>query len=227
MLQAHGPLEPFGLAGGLEQLEQAPDHARVVFGEPVDGSLAPRLAPQEHLPAVVPQVVPHERGRTRREHRVVRAGVAPVRRQVSVEHPRGPRAGRDHEPVPGGDDLVVEVGTRATGARLQEVPASSHDRVHHVDWRPAHLLRDILDGPGHVEDVLRPEFALRIVRGVAARLDAIEEADHLRVAFQEAIDLLRAPQVERPFHLPGLGVTTDLRWHTVGILGGVERPVGM
>ena len=58
---------------------------------------------------------------------------------------------------------------------------------------------------GDVQEVLAGELLLRIVRRVAVRLDAEPPLDDRRIAAEQRVDLVVAPQIERAFRLVGVG----------------------
>ena len=67
--------------------------------------------------------------------------------------------------------------------------------------RCAGLAGDVVDRTRHVEQVLAGELLLRIVRRVAARLDAEPRLDDRRVVAEQRVDFVGAPQVEGAFLL--------------------------
>ena len=102
------PFEPRRIAVGLEQLQQ-----------PEPGRRSPRRTPRRPrpLPVAAQQrrgAASHSRDRTKL---AARCGIAHVRR-VAVEDAAGPCERGNHQPVPGGQHLVVQMRARALAGAL-------------------------------------------------------------------------------------------------------------
>ena len=84
---------------------------------------------------------------------------------------------------------------------------------------------DVLDALGHIEQVLPGEFAVWIVRRVAAGFDAESPPRQRRILAEHLRNLGVAPDVERPLHLVRGRVAGLIGRDAVGIFRRVE-PAG-
>ena len=195
--QGLGPLQQLGLVGRLEQVQQAGDQEGVVV----------EIAKQLGLPVLVR-----------------------VQQQPLVEHPRedeihGPGAGlpdarvagdgvgrghaRQHQAVPGDDDLLVAKGLDPLLALLEEARPGAGQHALDLLLVLLEILRRLLDRQDGVQDVLALE--------VAEIRDIVETAEDLAVLLAEELqDLLTGPHEELAL-LP----------LAVGVLGGVEAALGL
>ena len=121
-------------------------------------------------------------------------------------------------PVPRRDHLVVQVRPRPLRARVEQDLAGAAERVDDRVGRLPRPRRDVFDRLRGVEQVLARELSLRILRRVAARLDAEALADDLGVVSEERADLVVRPDVEGALRASSIGS----RHEAVGVFGGIE-----
>src|SRR5690242_3000798 len=84
-----------------------------------------------------------------------------------VERSATESEGGDHEAVPGGEDLVVQMRAGAGGTALEEPGFNFGKGGADLVDGDSEVLRGLLDGVSLVEDVLAGEFAVRVVVDVA------------------------------------------------------------
>ena len=117
----------------------------------------------------------HNVDRTNAAHRLAASrwrapvGVSPATQCAGdVENTGGPRAGGDHQPVPGGEHLVVAQRPWPRLPRREQPLAPARQRRADRRGCQPRLARHVGDGAGRVEQVVRAELALRIERRVAS-----------------------------------------------------------
>jgi hypothetical protein len=122
------------------------------------------------------------------------------------------RERRAHQPVPRGQDLVVQVRAGAPSARFQQrrLRACDRDRV---------LGRRRL-----VQDVLAGELTVRIVIDITVFAHAVAAHKCVGRAAGDPANLIRAPDVKRPLAFEIRMRRID---HAIRVLGRVERAAGV
>ena len=185
--QLTSPFQVQGFAGGLVEVEEGAGQERVVVEEGV--LLGDALGPAVQQPAVSPHLAPEELGRGDR-------GTYPAR---LAEHPTRVGQGTDHERIPTGQYLVVTRGRHAATAGFVEPLASVRESTRHVVWRPTEHRRRLLDGEGHVRDVLALEVALLGDVPIPAHQIDVGRLDHRS-------DLCRRPDEELPLFPLAVGI---------------------
>ena len=118
-----GPREPVRIAAGLKQLEQAEDQKRVVLGVAVDRGV--RRCDTGAAASRARDPTASRAGTTRRAQPTpddARPDRPPstAERRATGQHARRSRERGDHQPVPAGQHLVVEMRTRPRRARLEQ-----------------------------------------------------------------------------------------------------------
>ena len=191
----------------------------VVLGVAVDGGLAVAVAAQQALLGLAPQRPADELGGAASGGQIPRRGGAPG------EHAGGARERGDHQAVPRGQDLVVEVRPRPALAHGKQLRARAAERVDDGFRRLAGSSRDVVDRLRDIEEVPARELALRILRRVAVRLDAEPPPHDRRIVARHGADLGVGPDVERAFGLVRRRIAGLLGRHAVGVLSRVEAAV--
>ena len=107
------PLEPRRIAGGLEQLQQPAGQVGVVLGVAGDGGVLPAVAAQQRLGRRRPTAATLRKPAARPA-----SAIATWTRRPGCGRPA--RDGADHQAVPGGQHLVVEVRPRAAEPRGEQ-----------------------------------------------------------------------------------------------------------
>ena len=207
VLELNRPLDPRRVPVCLKELQQPEDQVGVVVGIAVDLGLTTPEAPEQRLALFSPQAMADERRRTLRSAQIWR-GVMPNNLPRVPRAPRAPPAPRDaghsgkrahHQPIPGRQDLIVEVGSGSGEPNLKETHPRRLKGRHHVFGWTSHLCRNLFDRLRHVEQVLADELLLRVLRGIPVGLDAETQLDQRGLATEELAHLVRTPEVERPF----------------------------
>ena len=220
ILQVDRPGQPLGRWIGLEQLENPEDEVRVVLGVRLDAGLALAKAAQEGPRSLVPHARADECRRTLRRDDIGGAVLA-----ASLLDPAGPGKRRNHQTVPGCQDLVVEVRTRPLEPRgKHRQPCARHD-VFHLRLADAEPIGHILERVRHVQNVLADELLLRIDGGVALISHTEPLLDDAAVRTEELVQLSGGPQIERAFRLVSVIGSGCLGRNTVGILRREEPAV--
>ena len=108
-----------------------------------------------------------------------------------------PRQRRDHQPVPRRDDLVVEMGPRSFCPHAAKFFETAEQlRAGRFDLQAEIPRGDGQRLPLH-QNVLAREFALRVVRHVAAVLDAKVRSEERGVPAQLCSQFSLGPDIER------------------------------
>ena len=142
--------------------------------------------------------------------------------RCAVESSRRPREGRNHQPVPRRENLVVEM---RTGPRC----SSRHQQAARLPQHVANLLDrspgdrcHVVERPRRVQEILAGELALRIGRCVAVRQHAVAGAEHASVGAEHLLDFVIPPDVEGALHLVRTSLVRVLRRDAVGVFGREE-----
>ena len=138
-----------------------------------------------------------------------------------AENTRRPCERRDHQPVPGSQDLVVAVRPWSSTAHLEQDPTGAiqdPQDLRALFGLAAGQSRDILEVARDVQEVLVDKFTLRIVRRVPVSLDAKPEPHHVRLVREQRGDLRVAPDVEGALRCVRVRISGMFGWHAVGIL---------
>ena len=119
------------------------------------------------------------------------------------QHAEAARKSGDHQAVPGGEHLVVEVRPRPFHTRLEQGDPRAVQRIEDVVATPAGRLRDLADRLGDVEQVLAGEFLLRIERRIAGALDSVAPPEQVGRVAEQPADLVVGPQIKRSLGFVG------------------------
>ena len=215
-LQGCGPLQPAAVKARLIKVEQRMNQAGVVDGEGLRAGAAVTPAPVQALPGLLTEPVVNELRRLRAElDELPAANGGPGTRQAA-----------DHEAVPGGDDLVVQMRARPLPARLKQGLDAAFDHGLHLLGR---LLEELGGLPGRKraeQRVCALQLALRVAfrTGVAVAARAIGITKNASIVpAQQRVDLGGGPDVERALPL----VVVTLGGEAVSVLGREKAAVGM
>src|SRR5262249_50585688 len=141
----------------LVQIEQSLRECRIIVQKSRDRGLALSISPQQDAGLRIVHPRDHKLRRPPRRLRVARL----------VQHCAAQRECGDHEPVPRGEDLIVEMRADTAGARLEQNALRRLDSGADFFYYPLELLRRLLDRRGLIQNVAIRELLMWIVRNVA------------------------------------------------------------
>ncbi len=128
--------------------------------------------------------------------------------RATAQHSRRAGERRDHQPVPRGQHLVVELRTRPWLTRVEQDLTRPQQRFGDVDRRLVRALGEVGDRLRRIQQVLVDELVLRIERRVAIRQNAVTTLEDRAVVAERGANLLGGPDVERAFDFMCAGVVS-------------------
>ena len=199
----------------LVEIQQRLHEERVIVEEAGDGGVALPVAAQQDSALGLVQMRDQKLRSPAR-----RGGIARL-----IEHRAALGEGRNHEAVPGSENLVVEVRPRALLASGQERLFGAAERGADLIHGAIEVQRGVFDFVGLVKDVAAGELAVRVVRHVAGFDDAVAMKEPVGGRrFHQRANLFRAPDIEGALAFDGgLGRIGG----AVGIFGGVKGAAGI
>src|SRR4029077_3252925 len=118
-LQVARELQPFDIERCFVEIEQTLNNERVIVSESFDIASALPVTTIQNLARWIVQLCPHKICGTRCDLEITRL----------IDYVRGPRVGGDHQTVPRGNDLVVQVGTGTLRSDCKQFLARSREQL--------------------------------------------------------------------------------------------------
>ena len=111
---------------------------------------------------------------------------------------------------------------RPLEAGLKQPHACAVQRIDNLARGLAGLLRDVVDRPRDIQEVLADKLLLRIDRRVPLGRDAEPQLDDCGLLPRQRVDFVGAPQIEGAFAFVGVVFGGMFGRHAVGVLGRVK-----
>ena len=211
-LQLPGPLEPADVERRFIKVEQALNQVRVILRKARHVSPAIAVGTIEHPGRLVVQLTLDELHRANGGFQI-----GTISQHLITLRQRG-----NHQTVPSGDDLVVELRTRSEGARLAQPKEAGLDAVAGCREIESELLRRVRQRPALSQNVPAAEFAVGIAcaRHVARKL-------HVEISAEEVRIDLETRRPRRVSRRRRHGRSIVQRLHNLLLRPDVECPLGV
>src|SRR6476659_7782904 len=207
-LQFDRPTQPAGIEGSFVKVEHGLDQKFVIVSKTFNRAAAFAVIAEQYLPRRIVEFLAQKDGRIKRGLQIL----------CVVQNLGGTSESRDHQAVPGGDDLVVEMRPRTFRPESEQRLAAFGETLPDFRFFFSKMLRGSCNASQLDQNIFAGEFAVRIAarRHVPLGFDSVMKIENFSGWAELRIDFLFVPNVERAFgFFPGI-----VGHNTVGIFGG-------